>query len=49
MIDIISDKHIKFAEVPVDIIYTDYSMHKGQKSSNAINIALKMIWNKFLK
>jgi glycosyltransferase involved in cell wall biosynthesis len=49
MIDIISQKNMKFREVPVDIIYTDYSLWKWQKSSNAINIALTMIWNKFFK
>jgi hypothetical protein len=36
-------------EVPVDIVYTDYSISKWQKSSNAINIALKMIWSKFFR
>ncbi len=49
LIDIISQKNISFKEVPVDIIYTDYSISKWQKSSNAINIALKMIWSKFFK
>ena len=49
LVDQISQKNIKFKEVPVNIIYTDYSLSKWQKSSNAINIALKMIWNKFLK
>jgi len=49
MIDIISTKKIKFKEVPVDILYTDYSIAKWQKSSNAINIAFKMIWNKFFR
>ncbi|MDD4151413.1 MAG: DUF2304 family protein [Candidatus Gracilibacteria bacterium] len=49
LIDIIRDKKIKFMEVPVNIKYTDYSMSKGQKSSNAINIALRIIWSKFFK
>lgn len=49
LIDIIANKKIKFKEVPVDILYTDYSLSKWQKSSNAINIALKIIWNKFFK
>ncbi|MDD3302935.1 MAG: DUF2304 family protein [Candidatus Gracilibacteria bacterium] len=49
MMDIISTKGIKFMEVPVDILYTDYSRGKGQKSSNAINIAIKFIWNKFFR
>lgn len=49
MIDIIATKNIKFKEVPVDIIYTDYSMWKWQKSSNAIHIAIKMIRAKFFR
>ena len=49
LIDLLAQKHFKIEEVPVNIIYTSYSLAKWQKSSNAINIALKMIWNKFLK
>jgi len=47
--DIIARKKIYFKEVPVNIKYTNYSLSKWQKSSNAINIALKMIWSKFFK
>lgn len=49
MIDIISRENISFSEVPVNIKYSEYSISKWQKSSNAINIAIKMIWNKFFK
>lgn len=49
IIEIIANNNISYTEVPVTISYDEYSMHKWQKSSNAINIALKMIWNKFLK
>lgn len=49
LIDIIANRKINFMEVPVNIKYTDYSISKWQKSSNAINIALKMIWSKFFK
>lgn len=49
MIDIIANKKIKFKEIPVDILYTDYSLSKWQKSLNAINIAFKTIWYKFFK
>ena len=48
-IDQIASKKIPFKEVPVDIIYTKYSMSKWQKSINAINIAFKFIWSKFFK
>ena len=49
IIDIIAEKKLIYKEVPVHIIYTDYSMNKWQSSMNAISIALKMIWNKFFK
>jgi polyprenyl-phospho-N-acetylgalactosaminyl synthase len=43
-------KHkLKFQEVPVNVSYTKYSLEKGQKCSNAFNIALKVIWNKFFR
>ncbi len=49
MMDIIATKNICFMEVPVNIKYTDYSKSKWQKSTNAINIAVKFIWNKFFR
>lgn len=49
IVDIIATNHLKFKEIPVDILYTDYSMSKWQSSWNAINIALKTIWYKFFK
>jgi len=49
LVDKIKQNKLKFAEVPVNIKYTEYSLSKWQKSSNAIFIALKMIWTKFFK
>jgi len=49
IIDIVAAKKIKFAEVPVDIKYTDYSLSKGQSNGNAIKIALRFIWSKFFR
>jgi hypothetical protein len=49
MMDIIATKNLKFKEVPVNILYTEYSKAKWQKSINAVNIALKTIWYKFFK
>ena len=49
IIDLIAEKKIVYKEVPVNIIYTEYSLSKWQSSMNAINIALKIIWNKFFK
>jgi hypothetical protein len=42
-------KKIPHGEIPVNIIYTDYSLAKWQKSSNAIFIAIHTIWAKFFK
>lgn len=39
----IAFKKIPFKEVPVTIRYTDYSIRKGQKLSNALNI----VWESF--
>jgi len=49
ILDIISQNKIKFKEVPVNIIYTDYSLAKWQSSWNAINIVIRMIWSKFFR
>ena len=49
LIDQIAQNKLKYKEVPVNIIYTEYSLSKWQKSLNAINIVIKMIWSKFFK
>lgn len=49
LIDQLHQKNILVWEVPVNIKYTKYSISKWQKSSNAINIALRMIWSKFFR
>lgn len=49
LIDIISSKKIPYKEIPVNIVYTEYSINKWQKNWNAFRIALKMIRNKFFK
>lgn len=49
LIEEIKINKIKLKEVPVNIIYTDYSMKKWQSSWNAINIALRIIWSKFFR
>lgn len=49
LIDQVREFGLKFREVPVNIRYDAYTLGKGQKSSNAVNIAAKMIWNKFFK
>ena len=49
IIDIIATKKMKYMEVPVQILYTEYSLAKGQKMSNAINVLTRFIWTKFFK
>lgn len=49
IIDIISSKKLVYKEVPVHIVYTEYSLAKWQSSWNAISIALRIIWSKFFK
>ncbi len=40
-------KHrLVYEEVPVHIRYTDYSLHKWQKNSNSLKLAMEMIYKK---
>jgi glycosyltransferase involved in cell wall biosynthesis len=39
----IAERKMRYAEVPVTIKYTEYSMRKGQRISNALNI----LWESF--
>lgn len=45
----IARNNIKYREVPVNILYSDYSLGKWQKSSNAFWIVLRFIWTKFFR
>ncbi len=47
LIDNIYRLDANFLEVPVNIKYTDYSLWKGQKLSNAVNIVIETIYKKF--
>lgn len=49
LIEQIMKQKIPHAEIPVHIHYSQYSLAKWQKSSNAIFIALHTIWSKFFK
>jgi len=39
---------LKFSEVPIKVIYTEYSLAKGQSSLNAIKIVVKLIFRKLM-
>jgi len=43
IIERISQKNLRFIEIPVTIDYTEYSIAKGQSPLNAINIAFDML------
>jgi len=49
LIESINKNNLKYKEVPVDIKYTEYSLKKWQKNSNAIHIAVRFIWSKFFR
>lgn len=49
IIDQIGQRHLKFAEVPVTIEYTDYSKLKGQGNGAAFKIAAKMLVHKVIR
>lgn len=48
IIDEITHHRLRYVECPVTIVYSDYSLKKGQKTSNFIRIALKIILKKLL-
>jgi polyprenyl-phospho-N-acetylgalactosaminyl synthase len=45
----ITEKNLKYTELPVTIVYTDYSKSKGQSLFNAVNISFDMILNRISK
>ncbi len=49
LIEQIMRMNIPHGEIPVTILYSEYSLWKGQKSSNAIFIAFHTIWSKFFR
>lgn len=46
ILDIIKHKKIKYKEVPITVIYSEYSMAKWQKISNAFKIVKNLIYQK---
>lgn len=49
IIDLIAKKKLRYAEVPINIKYTEYSISKWQKTWNFIRVFFGIIWNKFFK
>jgi len=46
IIDLIKKNNLKYKEVPVTVIYSDYSISKGQGIFNSLRIAFKLIIRK---
>ncbi len=46
ILDQVTTRGWRYTEVPVTVRYSDYSLAKGQRSSNAIRIAVQMIAGK---
>lgn len=49
ILDEIAEQKLRYIEVPVKIHYSKETLAKGQGSLNAINIATRLIWDKFLQ
>jgi glycosyltransferase involved in cell wall biosynthesis len=49
IIDQIRHSRLPYLEIPVHIRYTEYSMAKGQKTTDAIKVAADYLLNKFMK
>ena len=49
IIDEVTKKQLRYKEVPVEIIYTDYSKSKGQCSSAFIKIGIKILIKKLMQ
>ena len=49
LLSLIKNSGMRYAEHPVTIQYTEYSMAKGQRSINSVNIAMDIWLHQFLK
>lgn len=49
IIDRIAQREFAYAEVPITILYTDYSRQKGQSVVNAVNIGFDMLLHRVTK
>jgi glycosyltransferase involved in cell wall biosynthesis len=49
LLGLIKQSGMRYAEHPVTIQYTEYSMAKGQRSINSVNIAMDIWLHQFLK
>src|SRR3989344_1058164 len=40
---------LRFKEIPIEVIYTDYSLAKGQKNTNAFRIIYKLLLSRIMR
>jgi glycosyltransferase involved in cell wall biosynthesis len=48
ILSLVKKAKLRYEEVPVHIVYTDYSLNKGQANLNSIHIVIDIIINKIL-
>ena len=48
MLRLIKAKGLSFVEAPTEIHYTQYSLEKGQRASNSINILIDLVLHRFI-
>jgi polyprenyl-phospho-N-acetylgalactosaminyl synthase len=44
--DIVGRRGFAYAEIPIDVLYTEYSVSKGQSMVNSINILFDLFWRR---
>jgi polyprenyl-phospho-N-acetylgalactosaminyl synthase len=44
--DIVGRRGFPYTEIPIDVLYTDYSVGKGQSMVNSINILFDLFWRR---
>lgn len=49
IINEIAKKNLRFKEIPVNILYSNYSLHKGQSSFNFIKMGIKILIRQITK
>lgn len=49
LLSIIKENKFRLVEIPIHVVYTEYSMHKGQKNLNSINILIDLILNRLFR
>lgn len=46
ILEVIAKQRLRWTEVPIQIVYNDYSQSKGQSSINAVNIVFELLVNR---